>query len=159
MSKLRILNFQYHIRKRLPVPRPARWLSSKDRQFSDLSPSFLPPVAEMRRVFDKIDLNGDRRISVDELRSSLRAVGRKDAAAEAKAMVHVADLNKTGFIEFDEFMEVHRKGVRISEIKYAFRMFDENRDGRIRGRGSNVYAKEAGRAVQPGGLQTNGEDG
>ncbi|PKA65633.1 Calmodulin-like protein 1 [Apostasia shenzhenica] len=132
MSNLRILNFQYQILKRFPALKPARsWLSAKDRQFSDLSQSFHPNADELRRVFSKIDGDGDQKISVDDLRSFLEAIGRTDAASEAKSMVKVVDLNKSGFIELDEFMEIHHKGVTRSEIKFAFWVFDENRDGRI----------------------------
>lgn len=131
MSRLRILNFQYQKHKRLPALKPAKWLSASDRQISDLTSIFRPNLDEMRRVFRKLDLNGDGRISVDELKSFLAAIGGKDAAAEAKSMVQVADLNKSGFIEFEEFMAVHQKGVTRNEIKMAFWMFDENKDGRI----------------------------
>ncbi|XP_020580871.1 calmodulin-like protein 1 [Phalaenopsis equestris] len=131
MSKLRILNFQYQVLKRLPALSPAKWLSAKDRQLSDLHQHFQPNIDEMRRVFRKIDLDGDGRISIEELRSLLSSLRRKDAAAEADSMMRVADLNKNGFIEFEEFMEVHQNGVTRNEIKMAFWMFDENRDGRI----------------------------
>ncbi|KAI0507131.1 hypothetical protein KFK09_013249 [Dendrobium nobile] len=131
MSKLRVLNFQYQILKRLPSLSPAKWLSAKDRQISDLMQSFQPNIDEMRRVFRKINSNGDGRISIEELRYFLSAIGRKDAAAEANSMMRVADLNKNGFIEFEEFMEVHQKGVTRNDIKMAFWMFDENKDGRI----------------------------
>ncbi|KAK8966420.1 Calmodulin-like protein 1 [Platanthera guangdongensis] len=131
MSKLRILNFQYQKLKRLHALKPAKWFSAKDRQISDVMSIFHPNLDEMNCVFRKLDLNGDGRISTNELRSFLVTIGRENAAAEARSMIQVADLNKNGFIEFEEFMAVHQKGVTRSEIKMAFWMFDENKDGRI----------------------------
>lgn len=132
MSKLRILNFQHNLSKKLPVQKMrTKWLSIKDRQISDLLLSFRPNTKEMRQVFDKIDLNKDGKISLGELQALLEALGKENPKAEAKEMMQVADTNKDGYIDFSEFMEVHRKGIKMSDIQSAFWMFDQNGDGRI----------------------------
>ncbi|KAJ0974958.1 hypothetical protein J5N97_016923 [Dioscorea zingiberensis] len=131
MSKLRFLNFIYNISKKLPAKKTTKRLTIKDRQSSDLQLSFQPNIREMRQVFDKIDLNRDGKISLDELQALLKAFGKDDPAAEAKQMILVADTNKDGYIDFSEFMEVHRRGIRTSDIQSAFWMFDQDGDGRI----------------------------
>lgn len=128
MSKLRVLSFQYSLMKKLQL-KPVKWLSVKDRQASDLI--FHPNVDEMRQVFDKIDKGKDNRISLEELQSLLEDFGREDAAAEAGSMFQVADMDRDGYISFREFMDVHKKGVSVTEIRSAFWVFDQNKDGRI----------------------------
>lgn len=130
MSKLRVLNFQYNLMKRLSV-KPVKRLSGKDRQISDLQLLFQPNIDEMKQVFQKIDRDGDQKISPEELRSHLEAFGKADAAAEAKNIFQVADTNKDGFISFNEFLDVHKRGVTASDIRSAFWVFDQNNDGRI----------------------------
>nr|XP_010943035.1 calmodulin-like protein 1 [Elaeis guineensis] len=129
MSKLRILNFQLSLSRRLPL-KPVKWLSIKDRQVSDLGLFFKPNVEEMKQVFDKISEKSDK-ISENNLKSLLEKLGKANAACEAKRMIEVADLDRDGFIDFNEFMQVHKKGIRTREIKCAFWMFDQDKDGRI----------------------------
>lgn len=126
-SKLSVLDFQYNLSKKLPL-KPAK-LSIKDRKASDLMPIFQPNADEMRQVFNKMSNKG--KITLKGLQGLLETLGKEDAASEAKSMMLVADLNRDGFIDFGEFMEVHKKGVRTGEIHSAFRMFDQDGDGMI----------------------------
>ncbi|XP_008805404.2 calmodulin-like protein 30 [Phoenix dactylifera] len=129
MSKLRILNFQLGISRRLPR-KPVKWLSIRDRQVSDLMRSFKPNVEEMKQVFDKIS-EGSGKISENNLKSLLEKLGKRDAACKAKRMIEAADLDRDGFLDFKEFMEVHKNGIKTCDIKSAFRMFDQDGDERI----------------------------
>lgn len=129
MSKLRILDFQLSLSKRLTL-KPVKWLSVKDRQVSDLMLVFKPKDEEMKRVFYKIS-KGCEKISLKDLESLLEKLGNTNAACEAKRMIMAADLDGDGFIDFNEFMEVHKKGIKYGDIRDAFRMFDQDKDGRI----------------------------
>lgn len=140
MSKLRLLNFQYKLDKKLKV---FKSLSSlRDRQVSDLFVRYEPNEDEMRKVFGKIS-NRKEKIEEGDLRRLVRMTHtcriqgdeeEKVCEAEhaAKHMLGAADLNRDGAVDFGEFMEVNRKnGVRSSEIKSAFWTFDQDGDGRI----------------------------
>ncbi|XP_073004090.1 calmodulin-like protein 30 [Typha latifolia] len=124
-SSSSFLNFQYNLSK-LPLKRR----SFEDRKFSDLMLTFEPDIEEMKKVYNKIS-GTEGKISRRDLRSLLEKLGQTNATCQAKQMMDAADLNKDGFIDFDEFMEVHKKGVKISEIKRAFFVFDRDGDGRI----------------------------
>lgn len=110
--------------------KPVKWLSVKDRQVSDLMLVFKPKDEEMKRVFYKIS-KGCEKISLKDLESLLEKLGNTNAACEAKRMIMAADLDGDGFIDFNEFMEVHKKGIKYGDIRDAFRMFDQDKDGRI----------------------------
>ncbi|KAK9112791.1 hypothetical protein Scep_020310 [Stephania cephalantha] len=129
MSKLSFLNFQYSFSRRFR-PKPAR-LTSRDRQLSNLYPNYEPDMDEMKRVFDKIDKNRDGLISKDEYKFILNALGKKKVDLEVRKAFEAADLNNDGFIDFNEFMDLHQKGINAFEIRRAFWSFDLNRDGKI----------------------------
>ncbi|KAK1631374.1 hypothetical protein QYE76_005689 [Lolium multiflorum] len=131
MSHLSILTFKYNLAKlRFKPDRPAgRLLSSKDRQPSDLSMYKLEDD-EMRKVFKKI-AGESGRVSRGDLQALLQRFEKADAAGEARQMICAADTNKDGYMDLEEFMEVHRNGVQLGDIRRAFFVFDRDRDGRI----------------------------
>ncbi|BBH09557.1 protein disulfide isomerase [Prunus dulcis] len=102
-------------------------------QNSGVSPSFEPNPYEMKRVFDKFDSNKDGKISQQEYKAILRALGKGNMVGEVPKIFRIADLDGDGFINFKEFMEVHKKGggIRTIDIQNAFRTFDLNADGKI----------------------------
>ncbi|KAJ1289963.1 hypothetical protein BS78_02G205000 [Paspalum vaginatum] len=131
MSHLGILSFKYNLAKlRDKAGRPmGRPLSARDRQFSDLSP-YRPDDEEMKKVFYKI-ASQPRGINREDLQVLLEKLGKADAASEARRMMCVADQNKDGYVDLEEFMEVHKNGVPLGDIRRAFFVFDRNADGRI----------------------------
>ncbi|PUZ71007.1 hypothetical protein GQ55_2G280200 [Panicum hallii var. hallii] len=135
MSHLSILSFKYNLAKLRskagskagrPVGRP---LLARDRQFSDLS-TYKPDEEEMKKVFHTI-ARDPRGINKKDLQLLLERLGKADAADEARQMMCVADHNKDGYMDLEEFMEVHRNGVQLGDIRRAFFVFDRNQDGRI----------------------------
>ncbi|CAL9061516.1 unnamed protein product, partial [Musa banksii] len=125
MRQMRILEFRYNVEKL----KEKKWISRKDSQASDLKPTFEPDKEGMEQVFRKIS-NGKERIEFSDLRQLLHKMNVADADREAKQMMQAADFNNDGFLDFDEFMKV-TKDVSMRELKDAFGMFDEDRDGRI----------------------------
>ncbi|KAJ4716324.1 Calmodulin-like protein 1 [Melia azedarach] len=133
MSNVSFLDFQYKISKNKYLRKPSRLFSSRDRQNSGVLPTFQPNKNEMKHVFDKFDANKDGKISQTEYKAILRAIGQANMIPEVPKIFRVVDLDADGFIDFKEFMEVHKKGggIRTMDIQNAFRTFDTNGDGKI----------------------------
>ncbi|GJN33791.1 hypothetical protein PR202_gb22414 [Eleusine coracana subsp. coracana] len=132
MSHLSILSFKYNLAKLRfkSGGRPTgRLLSARDRQYSDLS-TYKPDEGEMKKVFDMIASHSGR-ISKKDLQFMLERFGKADAAREARRMICVTDRDKDGYMDLDDFMDVHKNGVQIGDIRRAFFVFDRDEDGRI----------------------------
>ncbi|THU60772.1 hypothetical protein C4D60_Mb07t16270 [Musa balbisiana] len=125
MRQMRILEFRYNVEKL----KEKKWISRKDSQASDLKPRFETDEEDMKKVFNKISNDKDR-IEFSDLRQLLHKMNVRDADREAKQMMQAADFNNDGFLDFDEFMKV-TKDVSMRDLKDAFGMFDDDRDGRI----------------------------
>ncbi|KAL5857936.1 hypothetical protein ACOSQ3_005394 [Xanthoceras sorbifolium] len=132
MSNVSFLDFQYKISKNKLLQKPSR-MFSRDRQNSALMATYQPNTSEMRRVFDKFDSNKDGKISQMEYKAMLSALGQENKIGEVAKIFRVVDLDGDGFIDFKEFMEVHKKGggVKTRDMQSAFRTFDKNGDGKI----------------------------
>ncbi|XP_047338879.1 calmodulin-like protein 30 [Impatiens glandulifera] len=128
----RFLDFQYSLSKKSFLKKPSKLFSSNDRQNSGL-PIYQQSSSEIRRVFDKFDSNKDGKISPDEYKDILIALGRDHEARDVRKIFEVADLNGDGFIDFKEFTEAQKKdgGVKTADIQSAFRAFDKDGDGKI----------------------------
>uniref|UniRef100_A0A7N0T1P4 EF-hand domain-containing protein n=1 Tax=Kalanchoe fedtschenkoi TaxID=63787 RepID=A0A7N0T1P4_KALFE len=131
MSSNSFLNLQYNLSKRRFSLQPSRLLSWRQR--SGVTPGYQPSTEELRRVFDRFDSNRDGKISQQEYKVILKALGKEGAVADVPSLFRAADLDGDGFIDFREFVEAHRRegGVRRAEMRSAFRTFDLNGDGRI----------------------------
>lgn len=132
MSKTSFLDFQYNISKRKYLRKPAR-MFSRDRQNSGLKNIFQPSVDEMKIVFDKFDSNKDGKISQQEYKATLKSLDMGKSVNDVPKIFRVVDLDRDGFINFEEFMEAQKKGggVRSLDIQSAFQIFDKNGDGKI----------------------------
>ncbi|KAI8025572.1 Calmodulin-like protein 30 [Camellia lanceoleosa] len=127
------------------------------KQNSSLLPGYMPNPDELKRVFDKFDSNKDGKISPDEYKAILRVLGKENMIKEVSKIFEVVDLDGDGFIDFREFVELHKRegGVKTTEIQCAFDV-RFGRDGKISGRSVRVI-EEAGREVQLARLSENGE--
>ncbi|KAJ4813440.1 EF hand calcium-binding protein family [Rhynchospora pubera] len=123
MSQLRVLNFKYNLTK---------WRPGRERQLSDLigEPNYEPDRKELERVFYKIAGSDNKKIKYKELNKLLTKLGVVNAAAEARRMIKAIG-SKEKAIDLECFLDLHKNGVMLREIRHAFSVFDRDRDGRL----------------------------
>ncbi|CAK9140854.1 unnamed protein product [Ilex paraguariensis] len=91
--------------------------------------------AELRRVFQMFDRNGDGKITRKELSDSLRNLGIYIPDKELIEMIDKIDVNRDGYVDIDEFGELYRSIMddndEDEDMREAFNVFDRNGDGFI----------------------------
>ncbi|XP_073157919.1 calmodulin-like protein 30 [Henckelia pumila] len=138
MSSFSFLDIQYNLSKRKFLKKPSRMFSGggdyRQSSGSTTLPIYLPSMQELRQVFNKFDTNKDGKISPEEYKAILKALGKKNLLTrEVQKIFEVADLDGDGYIDFHEFVEVQKKGggVKTVDLQQAFRAFDKDNDGKI----------------------------
>lgn len=91
--------------------------------------------AELDRVFQMFDHNGDGRISKKELNDSLENLGIYIPDLELTQMIERIDVNGDGCVDIDEFGALYKSIMEEKDeeedMKEAFNVFDQNGDGFI----------------------------
>ncbi|KAF3961751.1 hypothetical protein CMV_013670 [Castanea mollissima] len=100
------------------------------------SSSSLGTTDEVKKIFNKFDKNGDGKISRDELKDILHALGSRTTADEVSRIMSEIDKDGDGFISLDEFAEFHKGGSSSSEsstkeLRDAFDLYDLDKNGLI----------------------------
>ncbi|XP_020213166.1 calmodulin-like protein 3 [Cajanus cajan] len=93
--------------------------------------------AELARVFQMFDRNGDGRITRKELSDSLKNLGINISEEDLIQMIEKIDVNGDGYVDMDEFGELYQTIMdekdEEEDMKEAFNVFDQNGDGFITG--------------------------
>lgn len=107
---------------------------------------------DLRPAFDVLDADCDGKISRDDLRTFYAGFSTGDADEEAiKSMISLADSNRDGFVEYDEFERV--LGARSESspasrgggvMEDVFRMMDKDGDGKLSHEDLKSYMEWAG---------------
>ncbi|XP_074284095.1 calmodulin-like protein 3 [Silene latifolia] len=91
--------------------------------------------AELKRVFQMFDRNGDGKVTKKELSDSLQNLGIFIPDKELTQMIEKIDENHDGFVDMDEFGSLYQTIMdekdEEEDIREAFNVFDQNRDGFI----------------------------
>lgn len=98
---------------------------------------------ELKKVFKRFDANGDGKISSSELADVMRALGSPPTADELRRMMTEMDTDRDGFVDLKEFMDFHC-GDEGKEIRDAFEIYDQNKDGKISARELHRVLKSLG---------------
>ena len=93
--------------------------------------------AELKRVFQMFDRNGDGRITKQELSDSLQNLGIYIPDRDMMQMIEKIDVNGDGFVDIDEFGVLYQTIMderdEEEDMKEAFNVFDQNGAGIITG--------------------------
>lgn len=95
-------------------------------------------LAELREIFRSFDRNNDGSLTQLELGSLLRSLGLKPSAEQLDALIHKADINSNGLVEFSEFVALVAPDLLPAKSPYTedqlqklFKIFDRDGNGYI----------------------------
>ena len=90
---------------------------------------------EFRKIFNLFDLNGDGRLTKEELVMVLNKVmTAEEAKAEVDRILEIIDVDGNGFIEYEEFLRAAMSKERLltkENLQNAFNLFDKDKSGKI----------------------------
>ncbi|XP_020096095.1 calcium-dependent protein kinase 20-like [Ananas comosus] len=91
-------------------------------------------VADIKNMFQKMDIHNNGTITFEELKYGLRKLGHQISDADAQILMNAADVDGSGTLDYGEFVAVsiHLKKLGNDEhLRKAFAYFDQNRSGYI----------------------------
>ncbi|WOK92414.1 calcium-dependent protein kinase 20 [Canna indica] len=91
-------------------------------------------VADIKDMFDKMDVNNKGQLTIEELKDGLHKLGHQIPDADVKILMEAADVDGDGTLEYGEFVaiSIHLKRMGNDEhLHKAFQYFDQNKSGYI----------------------------
>ena len=92
-------------------------------------------IQEIKATFDLFDKDQSGTIDLDELGDVFRSLGQNYSDHELQEMIELMDDDRSGEIEFGEFLMLMRQQVKDMDIEEemveAFKVFDLDGDGKI----------------------------
>ncbi|XP_064596425.1 calmodulin, flagellar-like [Liolophura sinensis] len=109
------------------------------------------------KAFSRLDRNGDRRISRDELKAGMIHLGETPTKARLEELFGSIDVNANGYIDQDEFKTMMAERFIEDRLKktythIAFKMLDKNNDGFITPEEINQVVNDVGLDLPSGGM-------
>ena len=92
-------------------------------------------IIEFREAFQAFDKDGNGSITTRELGTVMRSLGQNLSEAEIKEMIDIVDEDKNGTIDFQEFLHLMARKMKIigkeEELLDAFNILDKDGSGKI----------------------------
>ncbi|CAD6207231.1 unnamed protein product [Miscanthus lutarioriparius] len=91
-------------------------------------------VADIKQMFDKMDVNKNGKLTFEEFKAGLRKLGNQMPDSDLQILMDAADVDKNGTLDYGEFVTVSvhvRKIGNDEHIEKAFTYFDRNKSGYI----------------------------
>ena len=92
-------------------------------------------IIEFREAFQAFDKDGNGSITTRELGTVMRSLGQNLSEAEIKEMIDIVDEDKNGTIDFQEFLNLMERKMKIidkeEELLEAFNVLDRDGSGKI----------------------------
>ncbi|XP_039140008.1 calcium-dependent protein kinase 20-like [Dioscorea cayenensis subsp. rotundata] len=91
-------------------------------------------VAEIKELFEMMDVNNNGKITLEELKHGLQKVGYQLPDADVKILMDAADVDGNGTLDYGEFVAVSIHVQRMGNDEHlhkAFAYFDQNKSGYI----------------------------
>ncbi|KAJ0975996.1 hypothetical protein J5N97_017961 [Dioscorea zingiberensis] len=108
---------------------------------------------EIKEAFDLFDTDGSGNIDAKELHVAMRALGFEMTEEQITEMIADVDKDGSGAIDFDEFLQMMtaKIGERDTkeELMKAFRIIDQDNNGKISQGDIMRIAKELGESFSP----------
>mmetsp|Transcript_35631 Transcript_35631/g.63662 ORF Transcript_35631/g.63662 Transcript_35631/m.63662 type:complete len:187 (-) Transcript_35631:346-906(-) len=94
-------------------------------------------LRDFKETFALFDKDGDGTVTVHELGTVMRTLGQTPTQDELKDMIKEVDHDRSGSIDFEEFVKLMCMRVAgiEADVKYAFDTFDVKKDGKITAEG------------------------
>ncbi len=92
-------------------------------------------IIEFREAFQAFDKDGNGSISTKELGTVMRSLGQNLSEAAIKQMIEIVDEDKSGTIDFKEFLNLMARNMKIvnkeEELLDALNTLDQDGSGKI----------------------------
>lgn len=92
-------------------------------------------TAAAKNAFQQLDKRGEDKIRVGDIMTAMKKIGYNIGAEWLENMEEDIDQDGTGFISFEEFIELTRKKIQSDEdereLKEIFRVLDKEKKGEI----------------------------
>ncbi|KAJ8492692.1 hypothetical protein OPV22_014413 [Ensete ventricosum] len=91
-------------------------------------------VADIKDMFDKLDINKNGQLTLEDLKYGLHKLGHQMADEDVKILMEAADIDGNGTLDYGEFVaiSIHLRKIGNDEhLHKAFQYFDKNKSGYI----------------------------
>ena len=91
-------------------------------------------LSRLKKIFYKIDLNLDGKLSKEELETAFKEAGMEMKKEQLNKVIESIDFDGNGYIEYEEFIRVTLPKEQLfteANLKTAFDMFDLDKNGSI----------------------------